>query len=267
MKRLIYIFVLATSLFYSSISTAKVLEIFFQPQTGGMFGLYSQAKLPWEDTERELNTEEDYFMTHQGGNAGFSAGLEFMFIDLVLDVNQFYRSNRKSTFFALLAGLDADFKMSRNSVWTMYLLGGVALATIDDEWADEVHIAHEDLYSQIALLRLGARYEYKIFENIRLSLDGGIGAHFLQLSQKGANQDDSQSSGVHAYFSAGIRVYFDFFGGEDEIENEESGKIIVLKEQAPKNNTNDVQDNKPATPATDTVDKKDSSTAGEKENQ
>jgi hypothetical protein len=193
-----------------------------------------------------------------------------MFIDLLIDVNQFYRSERKSTFFSLLVGIDADFKLSKNSVWTMYLLGGGALATIDDEWAkqEEVQISHSDLYSQIVLLRLGVRYEYKIFENIRLSLDGGIGAHFLQLSQKPVNQDDSQSSGVHAYFSAGIRIYFDFFGGgEDELENEDSGKVIIIKNQTPKNNTQEVQGNNTANPATaDPVNKKDNSTASEKEN-
>ena len=153
MKKLTILFAMVI-FSWAPTTNAKVLEIFFQPQTGGMFGLYSQNSLPWGDESRELNSEQDYFMTHQGPNAGFSTGLEFLFLDLVLDVNQFYRSDRKSTFFSVMAGFDADFNTSESSVWTLYILGGVGLATVDNAWAEKENpqVAHEDLYSQILMV-------------------------------------------------------------------------------------------------------------------
>jgi hypothetical protein len=206
---------------------AKVLELYFQPQTGGMWGLTSQAKLPWGDETHVLNTEEDYFKTHQGGNVGFSTGLEFLFVDVVLDVNQFYKNDRQSTFFTLMAGFDADFDLSENSVWTIYLMGGFGMGTIDNAWLEkeDPQVAHEDLYSQVALVRVGARYEYKLTKNLRLAFEGGIGAHIMQLSYKAANEDEAQSSGVHAFGTVGLRLQFNVFGDNEE---EETGSDTSL---------------------------------------
>ncbi|MBN2725169.1 MAG: hypothetical protein JXR95_13980 [Deltaproteobacteria bacterium] len=218
MKKLFTLILFSLVFIVPSMSEAKILELFVQPQTGYLGGLFSQSKLPWGDTERTLNTEEDYYKTHAGPFAGVSVGLEFMLIDAVLEVNQQLQSERKSTYFAFKLGLDADFELGESSVGTIYLMAGAALATIDDAWAEEAQVSHDDLYSQILFLDAGFRYEYKITEVIRFAFDAGIGAHILQLSQKAANQDDSQSSGVHFYFKGGLRLVFDVFGGKSDDE-------------------------------------------------
>jgi hypothetical protein len=199
-------------------ANAKVLELFLQPQVGGVIGLYNQNKFPWGDEERDLaGAEEDYFVVHQGGTYGFSAGLEFLFIDMVFEMNQTIKPGGiSSTYVAWMLGFDADFQLSEVSEFTMYLFAGVALGTANDDWLKEEkpQINHDDLYAQIILARLGARYEYKFTKNIRLSIDGGIGVHVTQISQKPANSDGAQTSGVHAYGTIGIRIYFDVFGDD-----------------------------------------------------
>lgn len=196
---------------------SKILELYLQPQAGGMSGIYSQTKLPWGDTERALNDKEDYFVLHRGGFYGVSMGGEFMFLRGQLDVNQsFKQGGVSSTFIALTVGLDADFDVAKDQVWTLFLMTGVALGTVNNSWLqkEEPQIAHEDLDAQIALVRAGVRYEYKFTQLIRLSFEGGIGAHILQLAQKAANDENSQSSGVHVYGQVGLRLVWDVFGGK-----------------------------------------------------
>ncbi|MBU1240127.1 hypothetical protein KKF84_11285 [Myxococcota bacterium] len=208
-------------LFSSMLATpahGKALELFVQPQTGGMFGLSTFESLPWKDSSHKLNTEEDYFMTHRGPTAGISAGLEFLFVDVVLGVNQFYQSTNRSTLFTVQVGLDADFDISPTSVWTIYLFGGFGIGTIDNGWLEkeEIQVAKNDLYAQIFFLRAGFRYEYKFTEMIRLAVDAGVGAHVLTLAYKAVNEDEAQTAGIHAYAMGGLRFYFDFFGKKDE---------------------------------------------------
>ncbi len=226
MKRIILSFFLL-SLFVSAPAHAKILELYLQPQVGGMGGIYSQKKLPWGDTERALNDEEDYFVLHRGGFYGVSMGGEFMFLRGQLDVNQsFKQGGVSSTFIAFMLGLDGDFQVDNDQVWTVFLMGGVALGTVNDDWLkkEEPQIAHEDLDAQIALVRVGARYEYKFSRLIRLSFEGGIGGHILQLAQKAANDENSQSSGVHVYGQVGLRFVWDVFGGGKSQSDEGDGE-------------------------------------------
>jgi len=199
------------------LARAKALEVFVQPQTGGLFGIATFDTLPWGDANRQLNTEEDYFLTHKGPNVGASMGIEFMFIDVVLDVNQFYRSDHRSTLFNFMVGLDADFPISPTSVWTIYLFGGFGIGTIDNAWIEkeQIQVAKDDLYAQIFFLRAGLRYEYKFTEMIRLAVDAGLGVHLLTLAYKAVNEDDAQAAGVHAYVTGGLRFYWDFFGKKE----------------------------------------------------
>ena len=215
---------------------AKMFELFVQPQTGGMFGLLSFEKLPWGDDERLLNQEEDYFMTHRGPNAGISMGLEFAFIDVVLDVNQFYRSERQSTLFNVMVGLDADFATSSDTVWTVFLFGGFGMGTIDNAWLEKEkpQIEKNDLFAQIFFLRAGFRYEYKFTELIRLSLEAGLGAHLLTIAYKAVNEDDAQSAGIHAFVQGGIRFYFDLFGKKESDDPKKDVSLPPKSDPDPK---------------------------------
>jgi len=216
MKKTLFFSILAVFATVSAPVQAKILELYLQPQVGGMGGVYSQKKLPWGDEDRALNTEEDYFILHRGGFYGLALGAEFMFLEGQLEVNQsFKQGGVSSTYVSFTVGLDADFEIDKEQVWTLFLLGGVALGTVNDDWLqkEQPQIAHEDLDAQIALARVGVRYEYKLTQMIRLSLEGGVGAHILQLSQKAANDDESQSSGVHAFGQVGLRFVWDVFGG------------------------------------------------------
>ncbi len=216
MKKTLFCSVLAALATFSLPVSAKILELYLQPQVGGMGGIYSQKKLPWGDSDRALNTEEDYFILHRGGFYGLALGAEFLFLEGQLEVNQsFKQGGVSSTYVSFTVGLDADFEIDKEQVWTLFLLGGVALGTVNDDWLEkeEPQIAHEDLDAQIALVRVGVRYEYKFTQMIRLSLEGGVGGHILQLSQKAANDEDSQSSGVHVFGQVGLRFVWDVFGG------------------------------------------------------
>jgi len=224
MKKSIILSTLLALFTFSLPASAKILELYLQPQVGGMGGVYSQKKLPWGDSDRALNTEEDYFILHRGGFYGVALGAEFMFLKGQLEVNQsFKQGGVSSTYVSFMVGLDADFEIDKEQVWTLFLLGGVALGTVNDSWLDkeQPQIAHEDLDAQIALVRVGVRYEYKLTNLIRLSLEGGVGAHILQLSQKAANDEDSQSSGVHAFGQVGIRFVWDVFGGGQNAKGED----------------------------------------------
>lgn len=227
MKRSLLFVFLFLSLVISLPAQAKILELYVQPQVGGMGGIYSQKKLPWGDTERALNDKEDYFVLHRGGFYGVSMGGEFMFLRGQLDFNQsFKQGGVSSTFIALTVGLDADFEVDKDQLWTLFVMGGVALGTVNDSWLqkEEPQIAHEDLDAQIALVRVGARYEYKFTQLIRLSFEGGIGGHMLQLAQKAANDENSQSSGVHVYGQVGLRFVWDVFGGKKSQDDEGDGE-------------------------------------------
>ncbi|MBU1068136.1 hypothetical protein KJ975_01075 [Myxococcota bacterium] len=216
MKKTMFLSTLLALFTFSLPASAKILELYLQPQVGAMGGIYSQKKLPWGDTDRALNTEEDYFMLHRGGFYGVAIGAEFMFLEGQLEVNQsFKQGGVSSTYVSFTVGLDADFEVDKEQSWTLFILGGVALGTVNDDWLEkeEPQIAHEDLDAQIALVRVGARYEYKFTSLIRLSIEGGVGAHILQLAQKAANDEDSQSSGVHVFGQVGIRFVWDVFGG------------------------------------------------------
>ncbi len=221
-KFLLPIFLLSIFAF-STPAEAKVLELYLQPHVGGMSGIYSQKRFFWGDEDRALNTEEDYFMLNKGGFYGISLGAEFMFLEAQLELNQsIVPGGVSSTYLAFMVGLDADFDIDKEQVWTIFLMGGVALGTINDDWLkkEQPQIAHQDLDAQIALLRVGMRYEYKFTRMIRFSAEGGIGAHVLQLSQKPANADESQSSGVHVFGQVGLRIVWDVFGKSPEESDE-----------------------------------------------
>lgn len=249
-----FLFVLISILIIPSVSHGKVLELYFQPQTGYMGSLYNQKKLPWSDTEYLLNTDADYFKVNAGPFAGFTAGLEFMLIDVAIEVNQFVTSEKRSTYFALKVGLDADFELGESSVGTIYLMAGVGLGTIDDAWYDKAQVAHEDLYAQILFVDAGFRYEYKFTEVIRLSIDAGLGMHMMQLAQFAANDELAQSSGVHFYVKGGIRLVFDIFGAKKEEKKSTSEDALPPKQPVttvstdtnPSTSSNPMGTNKPA---------------------
>jgi hypothetical protein len=197
---------------------AKVLELWVQGQGGGIYGLYGAED--YDPVADDHPVSDDFFKSHRGGSFGAQVGIELFFVDAIIDFQQFYDENGLSaTLTCFMLGFDWDFALSQSWEVTPYGMGGFAFATFNNDWLKEDYqINRADLEARGAVVRLGARLEYKLHEMFRLGVDGGIGYHYILQEDKLANDLEGHSHGFHAYIMGMVRFQWEPFKKDEKDE-------------------------------------------------
>ncbi|MCD6496926.1 MAG: hypothetical protein J7M25_01295 [Deltaproteobacteria bacterium] len=191
---------------------AKILELWLQAQGGGMYGMYGTEK--YDPASSISPAQDDFFRAHSGGLFGAQAGIELFFVDVVVDFAQFYDHNGLSgTLTSFMLGFDWDFAIGRRWEVTPFGLVGFGLATFDNSWLRKEYpqIDKADLSARAALVRVGARLEFKIVEMLRLGVEAGVGYHYEIATDKAANDLEGHSHGFHGYVMGLVRFQWEPF--------------------------------------------------------
>jgi len=203
---------MAASVAVSGRADAKILELWVQAQGGGMYGMYGTEK--YDPASSISPAQDDFFRAHSGGVFGGQAGIELFFVDVVVDFAQFYDKNGLSgTLTSFMLGFDWDFAIGRRWEVTPFGLVGFGLATFDNSWLRKEYpqIGKADLSARAALVRAGARLEFKIVEMLRLGVEAGVGYHYEIATDKAANDLEGHSHGFHGYVMGLVRFQWEPF--------------------------------------------------------